>query len=196
MGLDPVAAAIVVAAIFDRLRIRYAIGGAVASTILGEPRATHDLDLVAEIDPANVGAVIDAFEEAGFYVPHTAARTAVAARRSFNIIHRDSAMKVDVFVAGRTALDDEELQRRQLVPVSGTSHVYLATAEDVLLQKLLWYREGGSVSDRQWRDVLGLIKVQGPRLDLEFVERWATRLDVEDLLRQALKEAGLPDTGA
>lgn len=196
MVLDPLAVALLVASIFDRLNLRYAIGGAVASAILGEPRATHDVDLVAEIGSSQVAALLNALEEVGFYVPRAAAAAAVATRRSFNVVHRESAVKVDIFVAGRTPLDEEELQRRRLVPVSADAsrQLYVAVAEDLILQKLLWYREGGEISDRQWRDVLGLLKVQGPTLNRKLLDRWAGRLGLDDLLRRALTEAGGPAT--
>jgi len=86
--------------------------------LLGEPRATHDLDVVAAVGPATIEPLRAALEDSGFYVPRSAARNAVAAKRSFSIVHLDTSLKVDIFVAGRTPLDDEELQRRQLVTVS------------------------------------------------------------------------------
>lgn len=192
MASDPLGVALLVASVFDRLTLRYAIGGAVASTILGEPRATRDLDLVAAISVRQLPGLIDAFETAGFYVPHDAALEAVRQRRSFNIVHRESAVKVDLFVAGRTPLDEEELARRRLVSVGEDAgeRLYVAAPEDLIAQKLRWYRDGGETSDRQWRDVLGLIKVQRERLDRDVLARAADRLDVEDLLRRALMESG------
>jgi hypothetical protein len=192
MPLDPLTVAIALAAVFERLQIRYAIGGAVASTILGEPRATLDLDLVVDIPPAQSNAVIASLEDAGFYVPREAALAAVRGRRSFNIVHREDAIKVDIFVAGRTVLDEEELERRQRIRVSSDEAVllYVARAEDLILHKLMWFREGGETSDRQWRDILGLLKVQAPHLDWTLLERWAERLHVADLLRRARTEAG------
>lgn len=181
-----------VAAVLEQLRIEYALGGAVAGSILGEPRATNDLDLVADIREADVDTLLDALETAGFYVPRAAARDAVESRRSFNIVHHTTAMKVDIFVAGRTPLDLEELRRRQLITISQTPRrqLYLATAEDLMLQKLLWFKDGGGTSDRQWRDVLGLIKVQDERLDRRYLSQWARRLGVDDLLSLAMTQAG------
>ncbi len=103
-------------------------------------------------------------------------------------------MKVDIFVAGRTPLDEEELQRRRLVTVSPDANraLYVAAAEDLVLQKLL-YRDGGDVSDRQWRDVLGVLKVQHDHIDQALMRRWATRLGIDDLVERALIEAGLQD---
>jgi hypothetical protein len=197
MDVEPLAIAEQVALVLERLQVDYAIGGAVAGSILGEPRATRDLDLVAQIDPTDVDTLVLALEAAGFYVPRQAARAAVLARRSFNIVHYDTMFKVDIFVAGRTPLDFEELRRRQLVTVSlePKRQLYVATAEDLVLQKLLWFDDGGGVSDRQWRDVLGLLKVQRERLDSTYLDHWATRLGVDDLLSRALKEAGRQQAG-
>jgi hypothetical protein len=192
MAIDPLAVAGLLASILDRLYIAYAIGGAVASTLLGEPRATHDLDVVAAVGPATIEPLLAALEDSGFYVPRSAALNAVAAKRSFSVVHQDTSMKVDIFVAGRTPLDEEELQRRQPVTVSADASrtLYVAAPEDLVLQKLLWYREGGNVSDRQWCDVLGVLKVQQHRLDRVLMRRWAARLGIDDLLERAFMEAG------
>ena len=197
MAIDPLAVAELLASILDRLQIAYAIGGAVASTLLGEPRATHDLDVVAAVGLATIEPLLAALEDSGFYVPRSAARDAVAAKRSFSVVHQDTSLKVDIFVAGRTPLDEEELERRQPVTVSAdaTRTLYVAAPEDLILQKLLWYRDGGNVSDRQWRDVLGVLKVQQHRLDRGLLRRWAARLGIDELLERAFREAGVREAG-
>ena len=100
--------------------------------------------------------------------------------------------KVDVFVPGDSdRLSQQQLSRRlpeKLSPDSD-SIVYVATAEDTLLAKLNWYRKGHQVSDRQWADVLGIIRLQGPRLDRVYLEHWAKELELGQLLNQALDEA-------
>lgn len=193
MDADPLAIAEQVASVLDRLNLSYAVGGAVGGSIFGEPRATNDLDLVVQVDADAADALFDGLEAIGFYVPRTAAANAIVSCRSFNVLHRETMLKVDMFVAGRTPLDVEELRRRRLVTVSTDPlrRLYVASAEDLVLQKLLWFKDGGGVSDRQWRDVLGLLKVQGTRLDRGYFDTWAGRLGVTELLARALTEAGI-----
>lgn len=114
-------------------------------------------------------------------------------KKSFNVIHLATHMKVDLFVRGDSPLDAEQMRRRQLSELSpGWGRMVFVTApEDIVLRKLDWFRRGGRVSDRQWRDVLGVLKVQGERLDREHMRRLAAQADLTDLLVQAVRDAGL-----
>jgi len=111
---------------------------------------------------------------------------------SFNVIHLETMFKVDVFVAKPRAFDRSQLERRQLHLLSEDPEhrVFVISAEDIILSKLEWYCIGGEVSDRQWRDVLGVLKVQGDRLDRDYIHRMAAELDVTDLVERAFEEAG------
>ena len=122
------------------------------------------------------------FEHA-FYVDRAALERAIRAHSAANLIHLATSVKVDLFIAGGTVIDADLLQRRVPVFVGENSAIciYVHTAEDILLQKLRWYRMGGETSDRQWRDIMGIIRVQGNRLDREYIERQAERLGVKDL---------------
>ena len=96
-------------------------------------------------------------------------------------------LKVDLFVAGGTPLDAQQLARRQRVTLSDGRDLHVHPPEDILLQKLRWFRLGGEVSDRQWRDVLAIVRVQGDRLDRVYLRQNAPALAVADLLELALE---------
>ncbi|RMF85432.1 MAG: hypothetical protein D6736_17300 [Nitrospinota bacterium] len=156
------------------------------------PRATLDADLVADIRLEQAEPLAQAWRDA-FYVDVEAIRDAVRRQSSFNLIHLDTLFKVDIFVPKRRAFDQVQFTRRvpHLLPTEPERTIYLTTAEDTILTKLEWYRIGGEVSERQWRDVLGVCKVQGHRLDLEYLRHWATRLGVLDLWERAFSAANL-----
>lgn len=180
-----------VARAFDELEIGYVVVGSVASSLLGFSRATADVDIVADLQAAQVLPLFDALKE-DFYVDEQAMRRAVGQRRSFNAIHFDSLFKVDIYVLPADELSRQQLDRRRrerLLPDSPEG-VCIATPEDTILSKLRWHLRGGAASERQLTDVAGVIKVQGERLDIEYLREWAERLGVRDLLEELLGEAG------
>ncbi|MDE0024102.1 MAG: hypothetical protein OXP69_06785 [Spirochaetaceae bacterium] len=148
-----------------------------------------DVDLVVALTQADVEPFLDHLGER-FYADEETLRSAIRARSSVNLIHRESSTKVDLFILGGTPVDDEQMERRVRLQVASApdSFLYVYAAEDILLQKLRWYRLGNEVSDRQWRDILGIIGVQGGRLDLSYLRRGAITLGVTDLLDKALGE--------
>jgi hypothetical protein len=127
-----------------------------------------------------------------FYADVETIRDAIRRHGSFNLIHRETMFKVDIFVAKPRAFDRAQLARRQLHLLSEDPqrHAYVTSAEDVVLSKLEWYRMGGCISDRQWRDVLGVLKVQGNRLNDGYLRQMAATLGVNDLLERAFDEVG------
>ncbi|TMD70588.1 MAG: hypothetical protein E6I97_19530 [Chloroflexi bacterium] len=178
----------------EHLGVNYHIGGSVASSIYGIIRATIDADLVANLELKHVRPLVKLLE-ADYYIDEDSVRDAVKRRGSFNAIYLDTMLKVDVFIPKSRLFDQEELRRIQLQPlIEGFRPFYVASPEGTILNKLEWYRMGGEVSDRQWNDILGVLKVQGTNLDMAYLQRWAVALKVSDLLERALVDAGLAES--
>ena len=184
--LDPIDVALLVTVALDRLGVLHTVGGSIASSISGEPRSTIDIDIVAALEVRHVKPLVEALAPL-FYIDADALSRAVAERRSVNLIHHDTQVKVDLFVAGGTPLDALQLSRRREVDLHGR-RIFVHPPEDILLQKLRWFRAGGETSDRQWRDVVGIVRVQGARLDRSYLKAQAEILQVTDLLEQALDD--------
>jgi len=190
MLAEPIEVTMVVINALDALGVRYAIGGSLASAVHGVMRATMDADLVTDLQLEHVESLARTLGDA-FYADEEMMRDAIRRHTSFNLIHLDTMFKVDVFVAKPRPFDRSQLSRRQLHALSEDSNAraYVTSAEDIVLSKLEWYRMSGCTSDRQWRDILGVLKVQGDRLDLDYLHSMAASLDVTDLLARALQEA-------
>jgi len=190
---DVVAALSPIARTLKWLGVRYYVGGSLASSVRGLPRTSIDVDLAAELRPEHVTPLVGALTSE-FYVSEQRVREAVANRRSFNVIHLATMMKVDVFVSRQRPFERELFDRLtpEFLDAAGTSVPHpVPRAEDVVLLKLEWFRAGGDVSERQWGDVIGVIKVAGQSLDRGYLSRWAAELGVSDLIERALVESGL-----
>jgi hypothetical protein len=193
MDAEQTAVNLLVVQAFDALRVPYFLGGSMASSVHGIYRATADADFVAALRPHHAEPLVRLLQPV-FYADLQAIRAAIGTARSFNLIHFDSMLKVDVFVASTTPFHLMQMRRRvrQAATPDGRTTFYVASPEDTILAKLQWYRETGEVSDRQWNDVLGVLKVQGKTLDRGYLDEWAKELGLTDLFRRALDDAGLP----
>jgi hypothetical protein len=188
---EPIAVTLLVIEALDDLGVPYLIGGSLASAVYGVPRATMDADLVADLRLEHAEQLARSLGNA-FYLEIESIREAIDRHSSFNVIHMETMFKLDIFVPKRRPFDAAQLARRRPVVVAADPErtAYFASAEDSILTKLEWYRVGGQVSERQWRDVMGILKAQSNRLDLAYMRQWAVPLNVADLLEQALGEAG------
>jgi hypothetical protein len=177
------------ARVLEALHIPYVVVGSFASSARGVRRATVDADLVAVLTLDHVQPIVDRLS-GDYYVDDLAVRRAIVTERAFNAIHLESMFKVDVHIS-QSSFTRKEMERRlpeRILPESD-SIVYIATAEDTVVAKLDWYRRGKEVSDQQWSDVLGIIKVQQDRLDYGYLRHWSEELGVSDLLDKAIAEA-------
>jgi hypothetical protein len=174
----------------EKLGVSSMLVGSFASSSHGFARVTWDADLVIRLNLNQVDGFIEAFSRE-FYVDRGLIERAITNQISFNIIHFQSSFKVDFFVLGRGGYVEEEFSRRVLKQIDPRRDfaVYVQTAEDALLSKLAWYRQGGEVSENQWRDAIGILKVQADRLDVGYLQKWAEELGISDLLLRARQEA-------
>lgn len=195
---DPIELAQKIASILLPLNIPYVVGGSVASSLLGENRSTQDLDLVIDLEARIAPQLIDVMS-GEFYISESAVNEAIAKSRtapresSFNVIYLPSMEKADIFVMGSDdPFSTSVMSRRQLYPVSGLTEegIYIYSPEDIVLQKLSWYKLTPGGSQKQWRDVLGVLKVQLGSLDLAYLNQWALTLKLTDLLSGALLQSG------
>jgi hypothetical protein len=177
-------------AVLESLNISYAIGGSFASSVHGVARPTQDLDVIAAIVPVQADALATALEK-DFYVDSEAIRQAIRHRRSFNLIHFATGLKIDIFPASSDDLGQEQLKRRRLAETTilgePAASFPVISAEDTILAGLR-YRDGDESSERQWNDLRNIVKVQGDRLDLDYLREWSGRLRISDLLIRLLGE--------
>lgn len=188
MQNEPIEVTLIVTAVFEQLSIPYLIGGSLASTLYGMVRTTQDSDIVAEMLPEHLQPFVMALQDE-FYVDDEMIAESIQRHTSFNIIHRETMFKVDVFIPRPRPFLQSQLARAQRQSFTFESEVSakFASPEDTILSKLEWYRMGGEVSERQWLDILGVLKTRAGDLDLGYLRKWAIEIKVIDLLERALQ---------
>mgnify|MGYP001465354168 CR=1 FL=1 len=190
MQNDPIAVTLKVTGVLEKLGVPYLIGGSLASTLYGMVRTTQDSDIITEMRLEHIRPFIAALENE-FYIDDEMIVESIQRNSSFNIIHRESMFKVDIFIPRPRPFQKSQLARvqRQTFQLETALSANFASPEDTILSKLEWYRLGGEVSERQWRDILGVLKTRAGELDLSYLRKWGQELKVADLLERALKEA-------
>ncbi len=188
---SPISIVLLVTEELEKLGIPYFLAGSLASALYGVGRSTLDADIVADLPAEMVNNFVSALERQ-FVVDQEMILNAISRRGSFNLLHRQTMFKVDVFLP-QDAFDQAQLERRspeQLQKGNGQT-IFVASAEDTILAKLRWFRLGNEISDRQWQDILGILKLQRGVLDTSLLEDWASRIGVSDLLKKAFEETGI-----
>jgi len=178
------------AEVFDTLGIPYAIGGSIASSMYGTVRFTRDADI--GVYPFTSAA--DKFYERlkdRFYVSEEAMQRALSCCGTFNIIHLETAFKIDIFLLGPSDFERQLVVRSKMVRLGETpeSDLCFVSPEDVILLKLRRLSEADGFSENQWDDILGVLAIQGRALDFRYMTDYARNLGVEELLERAIAEA-------
>jgi hypothetical protein len=168
------------------LGVKWAVGGSLASAAYGEPRATNDVDVVALLDEQGARRLPVLLGD-DFYCSEQAAVDAVRRNDSFNVIDRRSFLKVDVFVPRAGPLGTGQLDRRRDLVLAGGVTLPVLGPEDIVLQKLRWFRIGGEASERQWRDLCGVLR--SGELDDAYLDDVARGAGLEELLARARHDA-------
>ncbi|OGU36805.1 MAG: hypothetical protein A2068_08150 [Ignavibacteria bacterium GWB2_35_6b] len=187
VALEPVIKA------FDELGILYYVSGSIASSAYGNARATLDVDLVLNLMPQHIQPFIDRLQDK-YYIDKEMIVDALRTQSSFNIFHLDTMLKIDIFILKDKPYSRKAFERKikdKLEDDQDTIGIYLCSPEDIILNKLEWYKLGGEVSERQWLDILGVIKVQSDNLDKEYLKNWAAQLSVYNLLEEVFTECNL-----
>lgn len=177
--------------VLDRMEIPYMVGGSAASSLHGIARPTMDIDMVVNLRADQIEDFADELK-ADFYADPDMMKDALARGRSFNLIHYASSFKFDIFPLQPDEYSQTQFRRRQFAETVSLGdepiECAFASAEDTVLSKLRWYRATGGTSERQWNDLRGILQISGERLDFAYLDTWAPRLHVDDLLAALLQE--------
>ncbi|MCH7556443.1 MAG: hypothetical protein IIB56_03200 [Planctomycetes bacterium] len=175
--------------ILEQLDIAYAIGGSMASSIYGKVRFTQDADITVEPFDNQADKLFEILKPQ-YYISKEAMYQALRQRCSFNIIHLESAFKIDIFIRKDTAFEKQLISRRRALKLSNSleKSFSVISPEDIILLKLQWYRDSGH-SERQWDDVAGILTIQAEKLDFEYLKKWAGILRIDEILEKAISES-------
>lgn len=187
MQNEPIEVTLRVTTVLEQLGIPYLIGGSLASTLHGMIRTTQDSDIITEMRPEHIQHFVSSLQNE-FFIDEEMIADAIQRNSSFNILHRDTMFKVDVFIPSPRPFQQSQLARaqRQAFELDREMSAKFASAEDTILSKLEWYRLGGETSERQWRDIMGILRTREGELDFEYMRNWAKDLNIADLLERAL----------
>ena len=171
----------------DQAGIPYMITGSVASSLQGEPRSTHDIDIVVEVLEKDIAALAEAFPPGSFFLDQHSVREAIKKRGMFNLIDLTEGDKVDFWLLTGEPFDRSRFGRRIKENFDGHG-VWVSSPEDTILMKLRWAQMMGG-SEKQHQDALRVYEVQREKIDVEYMGRWARELEVVDSWNRIITEA-------
>ena len=169
------------------LGIEFMLSGSLASSLQGEARATHDIDLVTRLTPQDVDPLFSTFNVHRFYLSKTDIAEAIRTKRMFNLLETATGEKVDFWVLTDSPFDQSRFARRQRIDL-GEFVIDVSSPEDTILMKLLWCKQSGG-SEKQFNDVLRVYELQSDLLDLVYIHQWVEELNIKDLWQRVLAEA-------
>ncbi len=177
---------------FEKMSIPYYIGGSIASSVYGMARATMDVDIIADLKVTHIPGLKRILENK-YYIDAEMIADAIRTNSSFNLIHLETMIKIDVFIHENEPHQNEALQRKRKDTLDDTGSIqfYFSSPEDIIIHKLQWYKRGGFASERQWLDIVGVVKVQGDLLDKKYLKRWSKKLGLLSLLKEAFVSANV-----
>ncbi len=184
---EPLAITKQIVDVFSGLDINYMVGGSLASSLHGIPRATQDVDIIADIKLKDITELVNILKN-DFYIDADMIKKAIYKSASFNIIHLKTMYKIDIFLLKQDESSKEEMERKQSYEISDEYNLYVSSAEDIIIHKLYWYELGNRISERQWLDVIGVLQVQGKYLDYEYLKKKANLMNVTELLKKVIAE--------
>ncbi|MBI3813301.1 MAG: hypothetical protein HY279_02380 [Nitrospinae bacterium] len=171
----------------DQAGIQYMITGSVASSLQGEPRSTHDIDMVVAVQKSAAKRLAEAFPPPGFYLDEDSILNAIKRQSMFNLIDVNAGDKVDFWILTDEPFDRLRFSRKISEEFMGLK-MKVSSPEDTILAKLRWAKLSGG-SEKQFTDALRVYEVQYGKLDIDYLEQWAKKLKVESLWKRILDEA-------
>ncbi|MBD3321880.1 MAG: hypothetical protein GF350_12360 [Chitinivibrionales bacterium] len=177
---------------FNQHGIEYYISGSVAGSAYGIARATLDVDIVATIEKRHVPLLLSELSSQ-YYITAESINEAITRQSSFNMIHLETMIKIDIFILKESEFAISAFQRKVTDELDEDfpRKYFLSSPEDIIINKLIWYNKGRRISDQQWKDIVGILKVQAAQLDYPYIESWTQKLGLYPLYKKALDDAGI-----
>lgn len=187
----PLDLAIQIATILDDLNIAYALGGSLASSLVGEPRSTIDVDMAAQLESSTIEIFLEKLPNE-IYVPLDSVKSAVKFNSSFNLIDIENSLKIDIFVCSDDTLDTQQIKRRVLIDLPGRDYkLWVTSPEDQVLRKLNWYLLSNKALGKQISDVIGVLKINKNTIDIKYMIEQSKTLGLYKLLMQVLEQSDI-----